>query len=106
MNEGDLQEKLVYFPAPNGGGAIQSSMRIAAIVLPRVVDVRSPNLSRTSAAAALAAIAPTTLLQLTHTDASAMRDLALLAKSVPAYALELGGRMERVPKLLRGLLEP
>ena len=53
---------------------------------------------------ALAAIAPTTLLQLSHADGSAIRDFALLSKSVPVYSLELGSEMDQVPALLRGVL--
>lgn len=104
VNEGDAREKLVYFPSPRGGGAIPASMRIAAIVLPHVTGAASPRLRRTTAAAALAAIAPTTLLQLTYGDSSALHDFAALAKSVPAYSLELGGQMDAVPSLLRSIL--
>ena len=104
LNEGDSTDKLVYFPKPAGRGRIVSSMKIAAILLPRVADTGPSRLAPVSAGAALAAIAPTTLLQLTNADAAALSDLARLARSVPAYRLDLGPDMDGVVDLIRGLL--
>lgn len=104
LNEGDTADKLVYFPAPDAGGALVPEMRVAAIVMPRIVAAGPSRLVPASAAEALAAIAPTTLLQLTHASAEALSDLAKLARSAPAYRLELGDDTARLPDLLRGLL--
>lgn len=97
-------DKSVFFPAPRQGGAFVDEMRIAAIILPTVTGAPRPSLHPASPGTALAAIAPSTLLQLSSGTADAMRDFAALCQSVPSYRLELGDRADLIPDIIHGVL--
>ncbi len=62
---------------------------LAAIVLPRLTGADRPP-RRIGPAAALRALAPSTLFQLPGSDARAFAALATLARALPAYELEIG----------------
>jgi hypothetical protein len=63
-----------------------------------------PLIQPASRAAALAAIAPSTLLQLSSTRAESMATLGALVRSVPAYSIELCRDVTRIPPAITGLL--
>jgi len=68
---------------------LPASRPLAALVLPRLTGRdRAPR--RASPAAALRALAPSTLFQLPGSDARAFAALAALARALPAYELEIG----------------
>lgn len=80
---------------------VRESLPIGAIVLPSIsAQLEQPRVRRASPAAALRALAPTTLLQLPGAAQARMTAMASLVRSVPVLALEVGADMAAVPDLV------
>jgi len=71
-------------------GVATESLEIVALLLPRVVGGPRSAVSPARPAAALRALAPSTLLQAPHEDQPSLGILGDLAREVPAYHLDLG----------------
>lgn len=71
-------------------GAATESLVLAAVLLPRVVGGPRSTVCLASPAAALRALAPSTLLQAPHEDHPSLGILADFVRAVPAYYLNLG----------------
>lgn len=97
-------EKDLYFLHEALGGRIAASMPVRAILLPRVGGDGPPRFAPVSGAAALAAMAPSTLFQLPGTGAEAFGAMADLARRVPAFRLDLGASREAVPEAVARFL--
>jgi hypothetical protein len=83
-------------------GGLGTSARIEGIVVTvPSVDGRTV-LRRASAGAVLRALAPSTIFQAPEHDGALLGALAQLARRVPAYVLELGGRPDVVGSALSG----
>jgi hypothetical protein len=52
----------------------------------------------------LAALAPSTLLQLVPARQEALSAMAALLQDIPAFGLDVGGPTERIPPTIAGLL--
>jgi hypothetical protein len=65
-------------------------LTVKAVLLPRIMRTPKTRLVRTSAAAALLALAPSTLFQLQPARPDALPDISRLLRQVPCYHLELG----------------
>jgi hypothetical protein len=78
---------------------------LRAIVMPKVTGRFETRLVPTSRAAALTALAPSTVFQLHTASAEALKYMASLVREVPAYVLELGAHVSDVPRVLLQLLE-
>jgi predicted O-methyltransferase YrrM len=76
---------------------VRSSLPVDGIVVPVVGRSERLRVRRASAAEALRALAPTTLLQLPGAAQERMRAMAGLVRSVPALAIDLGTDMSEVP---------
>lgn len=89
-----------------GGFAPQlaASLPLVAVVVPAVARRGSPRLTPLSGAAALAALAPTTLFQLPDAGAAALDRMRRLIDSVPRYRLELAEDLAANVAAIRGLL--
>lgn len=89
--------------------AYQSSLPlhapIRAILLPEVSPYTPTTLHHSPPAAALRALAPSTLLQLAEAGQTALDVMAQLVQEVPVYKLLLGKDTERIPQVIRELLE-
>jgi hypothetical protein len=85
-------------------GGLARSARIEGIVIPRRGANGRTFLRRASAGVALRALAPSTIFQAPWRDGAMLGPLARLARSVPAYVLELGGTPEVVGSVLSVLL--
>jgi hypothetical protein len=83
---------------------VRTSASVMAIVLPRLSPGVATGVRRTSANAALLALAPTTVFQAPRHDGAALRPLAELVRRVPAYMLDLGGGPETAGPVLAELL--
>ena len=77
---------------------------LRAIVAPRVQG-DEPQVSRRAPAQVLAALAPSTLLQLVPARQEALSAMAGLLGSIPAFGLEVGGPTEQIPPALERLLD-
>src|SRR6185295_19165175 len=96
-------EKAVFFWAELFPRLIARQLTVRALVMPQLVGAGAPRLVPLSGAAGLAALAPSTLLQLPHAAGAALARLGRVCRRLPCYRLELGPDIERAPELLAGL---
>lgn len=100
----DPASKPVIYLRPDHGHAVPAQRPLRAIVVPVVTGRPDTTFERTSAAQALLALAPTTLLQLPSAGAGSFQTQAQLARTVPCLRLNLGTRFETIPPAVRALL--
>jgi len=93
-------EKVLLYLAPAFGPRLKPVLPLRAIVIPKIVGRERPTMERTSAATALAALAPSTLFQMPGNRGAVFATVAELVRQVPAYVLELGPDMSAVPTLI------
>jgi hypothetical protein len=95
-------DKALYFIDP---AHILDQTRLSALVLPRIVEARQSRIvPLDSAAPILAALAPTSILQLPGAGARTLRTIRDMCEQVPCYRLELGGDIDALPAVLGELL--
>lgn len=80
------------------------SAPVRAILLPRIADAPHTQVTVTSAAAALRALAPSTIMQLSGMGQTAFDRLKAFTQSVPVYLLHLGQDINQIPHILTALL--
>jgi hypothetical protein len=107
LSNGDrlYEEKPMLFLHEHHARSVLRDFPIKAILLPRVRGGTGTGVQRSSAAAALRALAPSTLLQLPGTGQSAFHAMARLTARVPCYTLALGTDLAQVPDVMLRLLE-
>jgi hypothetical protein len=99
----DYEKAIVYihehFPEKTAAG-----FPLSAVLLPTITggDTR---LVPVSPATGLAALAPSTILQLPPIEPRAFSAMARLVKQVPSYRLELGPDVRRIPEVILELIE-
>lgn len=98
-------EKALYFLHESLPEKLLAQAPLRAIIVPRVTGERRSALRDASPGTALAAMAPSTILQLPGADDGTLRRLATLVRSVPCHVLEAGTETAEVPELVLGLLE-
>ena len=104
---GRPDEKGVLYVERAFPGRCIAGFPLRAIVLPRVTDRRTARARPDTPAAALAALAPSTIFQLHPPAREALAQMAQLVRTVPTFVLELGADVETIPaELLRLLEEP
>ena len=106
-NARDLEREKALFLLDGAGlgDRLLLEMPVRAILLPRVVAERPDSrLVPTTAAAALLALAPSTVLQLPGAGAAALRAMAALVRAVPCFVLELGSDLHAIPRPIEDLL--
>jgi hypothetical protein len=104
-NEDRLErEKAVLYVHEAFPEHLASEFPLRAVVLPRITPGQ-PRFVEASAAAALAAVAPSTVLQLRPPRGEALSALARLLERIPAFVLELGSDVSAVPAELVRLLD-
>jgi hypothetical protein len=77
---------------------------LRAVVVPRIVPDGATRLVPATPAAALAALAPSTIFQLHPPQRDALKTMAAIVSTTPCYSLELGGELERIPSVLTEFL--
>jgi hypothetical protein len=92
----DDEKAVLYVPrafpeAPIAGFALR------AIVMPRVTERRVARALESTKAAALSALAPSTILQRRPPQPEALGQLARLVEGIPAYVLEVGSDATTIP---------
>jgi hypothetical protein len=98
-----LEEKSVFYVAERFPERMSRGFPLRAIVAPRVVG-DEPRLAPLPVVQALAALAPSTLLQLVPAGQEALSAMANLLSRVPAFRLEVGGPTELIPPAIDVLL--
>ncbi len=96
--------KAVFFMHQHYPEKLAESFPVRAILMPRVVGRAPTVLSEASPAAALQALAPSTLFQLSGAGSEEFQLLARLVRAVPCYTLQLGADLPRIPELVLRLL--
>jgi hypothetical protein len=78
---------------------------LRAIVLPTITGGPRSRALPTSRAAALTALAPSTVFQLHTAGSEALQYMTHLVRKVPAYVLELGADVSEIPGVILALLD-
>ncbi len=97
-------EKAVFWLNESHGDRLIPGFPVRAILVPTIRGLERPRLLRSSAATGLAALAPSTLLQMPGARAESLRAMRDLAARMPCYVLELSEDPLLVAGLLRDLL--
>jgi len=98
-------EKAVIFADELYPDQVIREFPLRAVIVPRVTDETAARLRELSPAVALAALAPTTLLQHHPPQPNALAAMAELVRSVPTLSLELGSDLASVPRAIGAFLE-
>ena len=98
-------EKAVVFVDQHFPGRPIEGFPLRAIVVPRITGGARTRVVPTSRAAALIALAPSTVFQLHTAGSEALGYMTRLVQQVPAYVLELGSDVAEVPGVILGLLD-
>ncbi len=104
-DQGRPDEKGVVYVEPTFPGRSIASFPLRAIVLPRVTDRRTARARPVTEAAALSALAPSTIFQLHPPARDALVYMAQLVRRAPTFVLELGADIETIPAELFRLLD-
>jgi hypothetical protein len=102
--DGALEEKSVFYVAERFPDRMCRGFPLRAIVAPRVQG-SEPQVSPRGPAQVLAALAPSTLLQLVPARQEALSSMAGLLSSIPAFGLEVGGPTDLIPPTIERLLD-
>lgn len=102
--DGALEEKSVFYVAERFPDRMCRGFPLRAIVAPRVQGTE-PHVSQRGPAQVLAALAPSTLLQLVPARQEALSAMAALLADIPAFGLEVGGPTELLPPTIERLLD-
>jgi hypothetical protein len=84
---------------------IVTRLRPLAIVVPRITHQPETAVVPTGRPRALAALAPSSLLQLAATREESLRLMAELVRILPAFELQLGTELPGVPAVVSALIE-
>ena len=101
--DGALEEKSVFYVAERFPDRMCRGFPLRAIVAPRVRG-NEPQVQQRAPAQMLAALAPSTLLQLVPARQGALSAMAALLQNIPAFGLDVGGPTELIPPTIAGLL--
>jgi hypothetical protein len=100
----DRDKTVVYLHESHPATDTQG-FRIRAILIPRIVGHGETLLSPVPRARALAALAPSTVVQLHTAGQEALGSMRELVGRVPSFELALGANVEDAPNVIRDLLE-
>jgi hypothetical protein len=99
------EEKFVLYLTETFSGCLRERSGIDALVLPRVVDAEITTFRPATKAAALFAIAPTSVMLLPRPNRAAFERLTQLVQNTPSYWLELGRRVDLIPAAVQRLAD-
>lgn len=102
--DGSVDEKAVFYVSERFPERMGRSFPLRAVIAPRVRG-DAPRIVPATPGEALAALAPSTLLQMRPARPEALTKMAGLLRSLPAYVLEVGGPVEAIPPAIAGLLD-
>jgi hypothetical protein len=98
-------EKAVIYVHRHFPGQTTSGFPLSAVLVPRVrTGQRESAIVETSRAAALTALAPSTIIQLHTADPLVFRGMSELIELMPCYELELGSDVTTIPGVIQEFL--
>ena len=99
-------EKAVVYVEDAFPNSAIAGFRLRAVLVPHIVALRpETRVVPATAAAALTALAPTTILALHPPQPNLLGEMAALVRAVPCYTLELGSDVDRIPEAIAQILE-
>jgi hypothetical protein len=98
------QDKVTLALTAAFGAQLRDTLPLRAIVVPRVGPNDTPWLEPISAAAVLAALAPTTVLQLPGAGSASLARMSAFSAAVPGFCLHLSPDLDANVALLRRLI--
>jgi hypothetical protein len=98
------EDKALFFLHAHFPEQVATSFPIKAILIPEVAHRPNTGLRPASAGETLAALAPSTLLQLPGSGQSAIKTMSALVREVPHYVLECGTDLAQIPQVIADLL--
>jgi hypothetical protein len=101
---GDQEAKAVAIVSRTHPGRVVAGFPLAAVLVPRIVGSGETVAARVSAAEALLALAPSSILQLPGAGHTAFQRLASAMRRVPAYRLSLGADIGGIARAIEPLL--
>ena len=106
INEDRLAtEKALWFVHRDFPERTRASAKAVAVLVPRVTGSADSSVVPIARSTALAALAPSTIVQLSGADQWSLDAMAAFLARVPAYRLEAGTDLRGLAKTLRGVLE-
>lgn len=99
-----LDEKAVYFFGGTHNAQLPRQAPLRAILLPRIAADRPTMLERATPGETLAALSPSTIMQLPDADGNDLAFHAQVAKAVPAYRLWLNRDRNALLRVIDGVL--
>lgn len=100
------EEKAVVYVQQHFPEQVTSGFPLRAVLVPKVrATRRETRVVDTSRAAAFAALAPSTILQLHTAGADSFATMSRLVRRVPCFGLELGSDISAIPDAIADLLE-
>ena len=103
--DGDATQKAIYFLNEGRREQVVLEFPLRAIVLPRVTGASEVGMTRASAAEALRALAPSTIVELRSGGREAFAHLAALVREVPVYRMDVGWNRAQIAPAVRRLLD-
>jgi hypothetical protein len=97
-------EKALIFLKDHYPDKITTGFPIRAILIPRITGLPETRLTKSSPAAGLRALAPSTIFQLPGARNDDFQNLIAIVKQIPSYDLELGTDLVRIPSVISDLL--
>jgi len=97
-------DKALVFLHPDQREWITTGFPVRAILVPQVTGRQETSAMPISPAAALKALAPSTIFQLAGMDHSTLGLLATCVRRVPCYALHLGSTLSAIPRVIQDVL--
>lgn len=98
------REKALLFLHPHYPAQMAHGFPVRAILLPTLTGGRETRLTPAAPIAALHALAPGTLAQLSGAGAEEFRAISVFVQAVPSYHLELGAEPDQIPRVIARLL--
>ena len=98
------QDKAVLFIHECRPEKVSSGFLIRAVLVPRIAHRGNTRVQPISAATALAALAPSTILQLRDRDGRSLNTMAELLRRVPSFSLDLGPDLSQIAPAILELL--
>lgn len=105
VGEGDDRQRSMVFLHPHFPGAMAPSLPVRAILVPQVTGRAETTIARTSAGAALMALAPSTMFQLAGNERDAFRSMVELVRGIPTFRILLGTRIDEIPAAITRFLD-
>jgi hypothetical protein len=97
-------EKAVVYARDVEGATTTSGFPLRAVLVPRIKGGVETRLEPASPAAALVALAPSTIFQLHPPQPDALAAMAAIVRRVPCFSLELGTDLDRIPQAIASFL--